>query len=590
MPQRSSARSQQIQNAASRSVERLIQILGSLPTQLRQMSDHSSLMIHTVQIAMILALLVAGTLIVYYTGGTGFAYPYLLLLPVILSSSLYRIWGGVWCAVVAGLLIGPFMPLNTTENLDQSTSNWLARLIMFIIIAWFTGSVFQRIRNSLSTDDRTSLPNYKALHEDVRRALLQKRLSRSIRKDPMVMVVIVRLVDLWEVTEAFGVDAADRATELLARELKTLSTLIHNVYLFGSSELALLVTTHGDGDNKTIGLNVIAQIESAGEKNLTVNNTAVRIQLSAGSYITTDAETDPALMIKRARFGLITALELGHFHHSFEVTDDQRLESRIQLISRVRDALANNEFELFYQPKTDLRTGKPAGCEGLIRWADGAGGFISPGAFMPKVEKTTLITPVTRHVIHLACDLIRRKPEATPVSINWAAQNLLDDQLIDWLGETVNAFGIVSTDLEIEITEGALINDPLHARENVGRLRKMGFPVSLDDFGTGYSSFQYLTQLPITGLKIDRAFVINLEYDPTARKVIKSIIELAHSLDLSVTVEGLETSEQCNIVSSLGADYAQGYYLAKPLAEHHFLAYLAEPESRLRHTTVVCRN
>ena len=196
---------------------------------------------------------------------------------------------------------------------------------------------------------------------------------------------------------------------------------------------------------------------------------------------------------------------------------------------------------------------------------------------MPKVESTTLITPVTRQVVELACDLIKRHPESTPVSVNWAARNLLDDQLIAWLGETVDTFGIEPATLEIEITEGALIHNPDHARENVKKLRSMGFPVSLDDFGTGYSSFQYLTQLPISGLKIDRAFVINLETDATARKVMKGMIDLAHTLNLDVTVEGLETREQCAIVSELGADYGQGYYLAKPLAEPSYTEYLLAP-------------
>ncbi len=393
----------------------------------------------------------------------------------------------------------------------------------------------------------------------------------------MVMVIVIRLVDLWEITEAFGIDASDRAIELLARALRMQNEHIHNVYIFSSSELALLVTADDKNENSTIREDVITGVQSVGEQNITVNNTAVRIQLSAGSYVTTNLDIDPEIIIRRARSGLITALEEEEPHHAFEVADDQRTSNRIQLISGVRAALANDEFELFYQPKLDFKTGNKAGCEGLIRWADGKGGFIPPGAFMPKVESTTLITPVTRHVVHLACDLIKRQPQSIPVSVNWAARNLLDDQLIDWLGETVSAFGIDPAALEIEITEGALIHNPSHARENVKRLRKMGFPVSLDDFGTGYSSFQYLTQLPITGLKIDRAFVINLEEQPTARDVMKGIISLAQTLNMKVTVEGLETKEQCDIVRELGADFGQGYHLARPLPEQQYLKYLTQP-------------
>lgn len=547
------------------------------PSGLAQRQAQSSITVHSVRIAAISLLLISGTYIVYQTGGTGYAYPYLLLLPVILTSAWYRLWGGIVCAVIAGLMLGPLMPLSTVESVPQTTYNWVARLTMFVIIAWFTGTVFQRLRQAITIDNRTNLPNYQALHEDVRRALLHRRLTHSMRKHPVVMVVVLRLVDLWEVTEAFGINAADRVVELLANELKRQIHHIRDVYMFSSTELALLIVTDEEHVQNAVSATVIEQVQGAGEHNITVDGTDVRIQLAAGSYVATRTDIDPEVVIRRARSGLITALENEDFHHSFVFADDHRLSNRIQLISGVRAALANKEFELFYQPKLDLSTMNLAGCEGLIRWSDGKGGFVPPGAFMPKVESTTLITPVTRQVVELACDLIKRHPQSIPVSVNWAARNLLDDQLIDWLGETVDTFGIEPATLEIEITEGALIHNPDHARENVKKLRSMGFPVSLDDFGTGYSSFQYLTQLPISGLKIDRAFVINLETDATARKVMKGMIDLAHTLNLKVTVEGLETREQCSIVSALGADFGQGYYLAKPMAEQSFTDYLLEP-------------
>lgn len=560
-------------------IEKARTVYSDAANRLNRLYEKSSLTFYLLQIAIIITLLMLTTFIVYLTGGTGFAYPYLLLIPIILANAWFKLTGGIFCAIIAGLLLGPLMPLNVTEGITQSNYNWLARLIMFVIISCFVGTVFQQLRKSMSTDNRTNLPNYKALHQDVRRALLHLRISRSLNKEPMIMIVIIRLIDLWEVTEAFGIKASDRAIELLASELHKQNEHINQVYNFSGSELALLVTAGAEEDHNKVRIDVLTQIQNAGEQNIVVEGTDVRIQLSAGSYINTNPHIDPEILIRRARSGLITALEMEEFHHAFEITDDQRFNNRIQLISRVRAALAANEFELFFQPKINLITGEDEGCEGLIRWADGDGGYIPPGAFMPKVESTTLITPVTRQVVHLACAFIKRNPQPVTVSINWAARNLLDELLIEWLADTVMTYGIDPAHLEIEITEGALINNPEQARENVKRLRRMGFPVSLDDFGTGYSSFQYLTQLPITGLKIDRAFVINLENNSTAQKVMKGMIDLAHTLNLKVTVEGLETQGQCDIVSSLGADYGQGYYLARPLAEHLYMDYLKRPDA-----------
>jgi len=151
------------------------------------------------------------------------------------------------------------------------------------------------------------------------------------------------------------------------------------------------------------------------------------------------------------------------------------------------------------------------------------------------------------------------------VSVNFAVKNLMDSTLINDLGKTVSSLGCSPESLEIEVTESALIQDPSQARIAVASLRDQGFKVSLDDFGTGYSSFQYLTQLPLTGLKIDRAFVIDLEHSDDARTIMESMISMAHALKLEVTVEGIETLEQHRIVTRLGADFGQGFFYCKPI-------------------------
>lgn len=511
----------------------------------------------------------AGTWVVYFTGGTGYAYPYVILLPILLSTVWFGLPGAILGAVAGGLLIGPLMPLDVSTDTYQSTDNWLARIAFFLLIGVFSAGIFQSLRlanqrhlHALEIDHKTGLGTQAALNRDLKRLL--QRTSQD--NPPSSAILLVRMQDLWEILQSMGADTAEQVVKDLAKQITQNIEIPHQVYQFSKSELAILFSVESQEEvdrQEKVGA-VFDIAKRVGEEETVVKGIPFRVQIVAGSYLIRDNDQNPEIVINRARTGLSVAIENNVPYRRYDPMFDQKTAERVQLIARVRDGLVKQQFQLFYQPKICMRTGRHVGSEALLRWFDQDNKMVMPGLFMPKVESTSLIDPVTRFVIAKACENIKSH-NLMSVSINFAIDNLMNSALIEDLGRIVASYGVSPESLEIEITEGALIRDPEQAKTAVRTLRDQGFKVSLDDFGTGYSSFQYLTHLPLSGLKIDRAFVENLETSADARTIMESMISMAKALKLEVTVEGIETEEQRKIVTDLGADLVQGFHYSRPL-------------------------
>ncbi|MCG2579629.1 MAG: GGDEF domain-containing phosphodiesterase [Marinobacter sp.] len=519
-------------------------------------------------------LLAAGTWIVYSTGGTSYAYPYVIILPVLLSAVWFGLPGAIFCAVTGGILLGPWMPLEVSSGTFQSTQNWLARTAFFLLIGTFSAGLFQSVRKAnqrhlqaLEIDQKTGLRTQAALMRGLERLLRRTRQEET----PSSAILLLRMQDLWEILQSMGADTAERVVKDVAKRISQNIERPHRIYRFSKSELALILS--GVSQEEVDSIFEIAK--GVGEEETIVNGIPLRVQIIAGSYLIKENDQNAEVILNRARTGLSVAIEHNAPYRRYDPMFDQKTAERVQLIARVRKGLASQEFQLFYQPKMCLRTGQHIGSEALLRWFNHENKMVMPGLFMPKVESTTLIDPVTRFVIARACEDIRSH-NLMSISLNFAINNLMNQSLVSDLGRIVSSYGVSPESLEIEITEGALIQDPTHAKEAVENLRDQGFKVSLDDFGTGYSSFQYLTHLPLSGLKIDRAFVINLEASADARTIMKSMISMARALKLEVTVEGIETEEQRKIVTDLGADLAQGFHFSTPLPLPQYLQWATE--------------
>lgn len=260
-----------------------------------------------------------------------------------------------------------------------------------------------------------------------------------------------------------------------------------------------------------------------------------------------------------------------------------RLQAQLSLEHNLRRALKSNEFELWYQPKIDLFSGRVKGAEALLRWRDPEHGLVSPAQFIPLAERTGLIIPLGEKVLDLACAQIAAWRAADclpgPLAINVAALQIERSDYVASLSQTLKRYDLPATLLEVEITESLLMESQQQACAALAQLQAMGVATAVDDFGTGYSSLAYLKSLPIDHLKIDRAFIKDLPDDDDAVAITRAIIDLGHALGFRITAEGIETLAQYQFLRNAGCDQGQGFLMGRPMPAEALQAWLQDHQS-----------
>jgi EAL domain-containing protein (putative c-di-GMP-specific phosphodiesterase class I)/GGDEF domain-containing protein len=255
--------------------------------------------------------------------------------------------------------------------------------------------------------------------------------------------------------------------------------------------------------------------------------------------------------------------------------EDEKQQRAFRLLNDVRHAIANNQFELFYQPKHELCNGACLAAEALLRWTHAELGPVSPAEFIPLIEKTALIGPLSHWVIHTAIKQIAEWHAAghpIKVAINLSAYNFEEEDIVERLHATCRQFSVDPRYVEIECTEGIWMEGPGILKALHG-IRDLGMSLALDDFGTGYSNFAYLQKVPATVVKVDQSLIRNVDANPRDQRIVRSLIALARELDYQVVAEGVETEQSLGLIRDWGCDLAQGYHFAKPLTATAFLAH-----------------
>jgi EAL domain-containing protein (putative c-di-GMP-specific phosphodiesterase class I) len=250
-------------------------------------------------------------------------------------------------------------------------------------------------------------------------------------------------------------------------------------------------------------------------------------------------------------------------------------------MAELNRAIENEQLFLVYQPKIDLRSGKTAGVESLVRWQHPKRGLIPPDQFIPLAERIGFIKPLTLWGLRTALKQThtwRQHHEVVPVSVNLSARMLHEARFADTVKELLDSSGVAAEQLELEITESVIMADPARALEILTQISRMGVRLSIDDFGTGYSSLAYLKKLPVNAVKIDKSFVLHMTEDPNDAQIVRSTIDLAHNLGLKVIAEGVENSAVRDQLMALGCDEAQGYYLSRPLPAAEMTKWLYDSE------------
>ncbi len=418
------------------------------------------------------------------------------------------------------------------------------------------------IARQASFDNLTGLPN---------RSLVMDRLHQLLktarRSEHQVAVLFLDFDDFKKLNDSLGHEVGDLFLVESAKRIKDAVRGGDTVGRLGGDEFLILLGGLEDSlDAAHVARNILQQFN----KPIKIGGRELLLTASIGIAVYPGDGDDPGELMRKADSAMYHAKTRGRNTH-FYFTDEleHKVVRRLTLEEHIRSALGNNEFRLLFQPQVDVLTGRMVGAETLLRWENPLIGKVSPEEFIPVAESTGMIVPIGKWVLEEALrqmDMLRDKCERSlKLAVNLSPIQFRDPDLLLFIADCIDRHGIGNGGLEIEITEGALIDNEKHADWFLKRLRELGVSLAIDDFGTGYASLSYLSRYPFDVLKLDRSFVGNLVNNPKSRSLLTGAIALAHGMGMSVVAEGVETREQLDFLARLHCEFAQGYLFGKPV-------------------------
>ena len=409
-------------------------------------------------------------------------------------------------------------------------------------------------------DGVTRLPNETLFSER-----LQLTIARCERHTSGFTVLIAELDHLRKLRDALGLHAAELVLQIVGERLRGLFPNDGTIASIGGTQFALLINETGSAADA-----FAAEALSRIAEPIDYGGTALNIAASIGIAAYPDDGGDAPTLMRRAGVALSAAAAVsGNAVRRFSTALEGQAARRFQIETMLREALERQQLHLVYQPQVTLATGRIAQVEALLRWNHPERGMISPAEFVPVAEESGLIEQIGEWVIRTACrdagKLLRVTGNLPRVAVNVSPQQFQRHDLFQTIRGALDSAALAPSYLEVEITEGVLLDDTEQTLETLHALRGLGVEIAVDDFGTGYSSLAYLTRFPLNRLKIDRSFVTRMAGDPQCHALVGAIVAMAHALGLRVTAEGVETPEQAAQLQALGCDEAQGFWFSRPV-------------------------
>jgi diguanylate cyclase (GGDEF)-like protein/PAS domain S-box-containing protein len=389
----------------------------------------------------------------------------------------------------------------------------------------------------------------------------------------------VDIDDFRDLNVTYGTDVADAFLKTFARVLAGLIPRSHDVSRVGGDKFAFLVDVGSAEQALAIAQDVVQRLSNTYH----VLDSTVRVRVSAGVSLPTSPQLSAIELIRRASVARRLAYESGGACALLYVDDmDEGATSRLIVKRELRQAIENQEFVLYYQPKVDLSSEAVVGCEALIRWNHPSRGLLAPGAFLDVAEDTGMIVPLGNWVAREACaQSVRWRNagfHAVPIAINVSTIQLARVNIFDVLAAALEEAGADPAMLSIEVTESAFINFSEELVETLRQTTAHGITIALDDFGTGYSSLGYIKQLPLAAIKIDQTFVRGALVNPSDAAIARWIAQLGRELQLEVIAEGIETEAELEFVRKIGCTHGQGYYFSRPVPADDFARHLQQDD------------
>jgi diguanylate cyclase (GGDEF)-like protein len=408
---------------------------------------------------------------------------------------------------------------------------------------------------------------------------LANRLTARQAEEPQPAVAVLDIEHLSIINDSYGRHAGDHLLQRVSDRLKTRFTTDNLAYL-GAGCFALILDRAGNQDNalRELQQHIVAMFT----KPFRIEAHELPITIKSGLACRGTSSQDAEALVQNAEAGLRQAKASGEQYHHHRLDLSSKLAARLALEHRLRGALENERYILYYQPKIDIASGKLEGVEALLRWDDPERGIVSPGEFLPILESTGMIVGVGEWALQHAAEDCRRWKAAgmqpMHVAVNCSPLQLRRSGFVELVLDIVGGWTGEGWGLDLEITESLLIDPESAEVLKLRALRNAGVRVAIDDFGTGYSSLSRLSDLPVDTLKIDRSFINGLPGDRASARLVPTVINLARAFDLTTVAEGVETRAQLNFLQRAGCMQSQGYLHAHPMPAAALELMLARPQ------------
>ena len=425
------------------------------------------------------------------------------------------------------------------------------------------------IRKTAFRDTLTHLPNRVYFQMS-----LGRQISRAQQQQQSGALITLDIQRFKQVNAMLGQTSGDALLRMVAKRLSGLMPDDHHVLArIGGNQFACLIPKA----DRVSAMQMARRMQQSLETTFELDGQAIDLMAQAGVTLFPEDGHSADTLLSHAELAMHAARRRMSSVMAYSTDMDPDKAASLSLLTELKQAVNKHELRLYLQPKICLQTNTVLGAEALMRWRHPEKGLLTPDKFIPFAEQTGFIRVLTLWAVSQAASIWRSWQDAglnMKIAVNLSTHDLMDRELPQHLHTILSRHEVPPGALVLEINEGAMMDDPQHAGQILNRLNELGFLLSIDDFGTGYSSLAYLKTLPVQELKIDKSFVLNMQNDLNDAKIVRSVIDLAHNLGMSVVAEGLESAKSWKLLEGLHCDEAQGFFIHRPMPAEEFLDWM----------------